>query len=876
MAVMTGFWGSPESKLVAAMVEVINPSAVPDCVVHTFSSATLVGRRRASPDGMHVSTPLRNDNGEVAVVFDGELYNSDELHSGLIGRGHALRTDSYEELVLHCYEEYGTQCFSHLNGIWALGLVDLRGDEPRLVLSRDHFGVKPLYLVTSGPRLLFGSSIKPILQNPSFPLDPNEQRIHEYLHGETGSDPDGTFFAGIRQLPPAHYAVIEDSGTVEHRYWSPQPAGTGRSEPDELRRRLEQAVDRRLTPGLSTGVRATRGPGSDTVARMMDGLPSGAVAGPQGAGGMDGRLGRFSALPESASTARHHDPGRAVTVERMQEHIVQPGSERFMAELPELLWHQEEPLSSVDAYLQWCVLRMASTEVDVLIDGLGAAEVMTLGRTDPRPAPGFGARQRHQDPRAAWRGGHKRRARRAYRFVQQSAAQRGPQRQAPDPLIADLTGHGAEVQGAGRAGDRAGLLRSLRHGALAGQLADLAKISMACALPCRSPFLDPELVDWILGLSEPVVPCGGWCEGDEWADSARRLAGGRDADLSTLQSDWLKARRAQIQGVFRSPSFCERSYWYGLTISHAFGNECGRPGDLSPVFWRALNVELWLRIFIDRPREQRRRPPVPGELESVGDRECRSPALVDGTREPHPGHHLAMVGGDGACYLRLPTRTRNVWPSDSLASVLDDGLADMGLEFFPGDVVVVAEKIVAISQGRCVAVDQVKVGLVAKILSLFVTRTPAGISLRLPAAFQVAIQDVGLTRILAATAAAALTRPLGIRGAFYRVAGWKVAAIDSPDADALPPSDTHIKLAPLAPQATAKRLADHLSARAATRIEVAIVDVNDIGAEVLGGSAGVDHQLVVSVLRDNPLGQDTQQTPIGIIRRVAVAAGDAR
>jgi hypothetical protein len=227
-----------------------------------------------------------------------------------------------------------------------------------------------------------------------------------------------------------------------------------------------------------------------------------------------------------------------------------------------------------------------------------------------------------------------------------------------------------------------------------------------------------------------------------------------------------------------------------------------------------------------------------------------------------------MVGRDRSAYLRLPVRTRNVWPGHDLTEVVDEALADAGVSLRSGDVVALAEKIVAISQGHVVPVDEVRVRALARLLSRFTTRTPSGIFLGLPESFELAVRVAGVPRILAGTVATALTRPLGIRGVFYRVTGWEVAAIDSPDPDALPPSDTCIKLAPHDPGGVSARLAAHLSARAGARIEVAVVDVNDIGAEVLGASPGVDRRLLVSVLRDNPLGQDRQQTPVGIVRRV--------
>jgi hypothetical protein len=331
-----------------------------------------------------------------------------------------------------------------------------------------------------------------------------------------------------------------------------------------------------------------------------------------------------------------------------------------------------------------------------------------------------------------------------------------------------------------------------------------------------------------------------------------------------LLGRWLRARRAQVQGVFRSPGFCARPCWDGLAVADAFRRACARPGSSMAPFWRALNVELWLRCFVDRPRSRIRQPMTDAESTALGDRSLRTTAAG---ATPLAGRHLAMVGRDRASYLRIPVRTRNVWPGDHLHDVVDEGLAGCPVAARAGDLLIVAEKIVAIGQGRVVRPEEVEVRRLARFLARFTLRTPAGISLGLPESFEMAVREAGVTRILAGAAATAVTRPLGVRGLFYRFAGWEVAAIDSPDHDALPPSNTCIKLAPEDPEGAARRLADHVSRRTGARIEAAVVDVNDIGAEVLGASTGVDRRLLVSVLRDNPLGQDVQQTPLGIVRR---------
>jgi len=352
------------------------------------------------------------------------------------------------------------------------------------------------------------------------------------------------------------------------------------------------------------------------------------------------------------------------------------------------------------------------------------------------------------------------------------------------------------------------------------------------------------------------------------ADYLRWRGSSPSDEPDELLGRWLRARRAQVQGIFRSPGFCGRPFWDGLAVAEGFRRACARPGSTMVPFWRALNAELWLRNFVDRPRAQLLRSITDAESALLGDLRTAAPGA-----SPHPGRHLAMVGRDRVPYLRIPVHTRNVWPGDRLSEVVDEGLAGCPVSPRTGDVLIVAEKIVAIGQGRVVRPEDVQVRRLARLLARFTLRTPAGISLGMPESFELAVREAGAARILAGAAAAAVTRPLGVHGVFYRFAGWEVAAIDSPDADALPPSDTCIKLAPDDPERAARRLAEHVGTRIGARVQAAVVDVNDIGAEVLGASPGVDRRLLVSVLRDNPLGQDVQQTPLGIVRAADAGSG---
>jgi F420-0:gamma-glutamyl ligase-like protein len=230
--------------------------------------------------------------------------------------------------------------------------------------------------------------------------------------------------------------------------------------------------------------------------------------------------------------------------------------------------------------------------------------------------------------------------------------------------------------------------------------------------------------------------------------------------------------------------------------------------------------------------------------------------------EANPGKTLETEL-DGIRYLRIPIKTKLVGPDDDIVEVVT-GFAGEQLE--DGDILFVTEKIVAITQGRAFPVDSIRTRPLAVWLARFVTKTPNGIGLGLPQTMEMALRECGTPRILLATAVAAVGKLLGRRGDFYRVAGPKARGIDGPTSGTIPPYNSQVVLAPERPG----RVAAQLRAALQPRVEVLVVDINDLGGNVIGSTLDrAQTRLMERVLKDNPLGQGHQSTPMGIIRRAA-------
>lgn len=217
---------------------------------------------------------------------------------------------------------------------------------------------------------------------------------------------------------------------------------------------------------------------------------------------------------------------------------------------------------------------------------------------------------------------------------------------------------------------------------------------------------------------------------------------------------------------------------------------------------------------------------------------------------------------DGKRYARIPLRTRVVMPGDDLDAIITEFAADAVL---PGDLLFVTEKIVAITQGRSYRLDEIKPRKLALFLSKYVTRTAYGIGLGMPETMEMALRECGTPRILFAAAVSAVTKAFGRRGDFYRIAGDKARAIDGPTKHTIPPYNEAVVLGPNEPDKVAARVQQLVGGTA----DVAVVDINDLGGNILGSTLDKTGEArLVKILKDNPLGQGHQSTPLGIVREV--------
>ena len=221
-----------------------------------------------------------------------------------------------------------------------------------------------------------------------------------------------------------------------------------------------------------------------------------------------------------------------------------------------------------------------------------------------------------------------------------------------------------------------------------------------------------------------------------------------------------------------------------------------------------------------------------------------------------------IIQVDGQKFERLPIRTHLITKNDDIIEVAEKYGPPVLSQ--PGDILFISGKIVACSQGRAIPLEEIPPRKLAISLSDHVTKTPYGIGLGMPETMEMALQEVGTLRILFAAVVSVIGKKIFKKnGWFYNVAGYRARCIDAPRHNTIPPYNCYVVLVPLEPDKICRRIKERLG------YEVCIVDDNDTHVNILGVSSDkIDRKQFARILKDNPLGQDARQTPMGIIRKV--------
>jgi asparagine synthase (glutamine-hydrolysing) len=493
----------------------------PDAEGFFASGRAVIAQNRLSIiDLVTGDPPITNEDSTVGAVLNGEIYNFTSLRDELARAGHRLSSEGDTEVIAHLAEDHEAVALARrLDGMFSFAVWD--SGRERLILGRDRMGKKPLYYWSSPEAFVFASEIKGLLAHPDVGCEPDERAISAYLTFGYVPTPY-TFFRGIRSLRPAHVLTLEAGREPAiERYWQLQVPGVGGSDGTlnlsldeagrEVRRRLQEAIRRRLIADVPLGAFLSGGIDSSAIVALMAGVMGEPVKtftiGFEDRDGFDERP--FARAVAERYGTEHHDA------------VVHPEAVDLVERL---VWHHDQPFGDSSAVPTFLLNQVAREHVTVALSGDGGDELFAGYE---RLAAGVAVDRVLRVPsgvRAAGRralatlpaGGLGGRVGRAQRFA--GALEQGmpwaylewisyvPERWR-QRLLADPDDWGRDAYGvawsrtAGAAPLDRLLALNIETYLLDDLLVKMDRTSMAHALEVRSPFLDTELVEFAVRLA---------------------------------------------------------------------------------------------------------------------------------------------------------------------------------------------------------------------------------------------------------------------------------------------------------------------------------------------------------------------------------------
>lgn len=923
MCGIAGYYGFRDDNLLKKFSKQLQHRGPDGEGTYTDDKVSLLSRRLAIIDRKGGDQPIFNEDGTKCVFQNGEIYNYRELTSVLTKKGHIFKTKSDTEMILHAYEEWGTNCFDKFNGMFAVAIYDLKKKE--LVLARDHFGIKPLYYAyvkdesakflsrlnslrsdtksrknftapsSSFSKLMFSSEIKPIIESGLIKKRPNDQIIYRYLRYRVHDDCEETFFSGVYKLLPGQVMIIQNLEFRIQNYSNLQNdllelsrhSGDEQSEESriigEFKSKLIEAVKLRLISEVPTGTCLSGGLDSSTVVAVVNRLLKEKVKEAESVGKIQKT---FSAVfPGLANDEDRYVDQVVNKVNKVQSFKVKPQPEEFFEEIEDFVKTQEEPTISTGPYAQYKVMQEAHKYVTVVLDGQGSDEMMA----GYLPYYFVYLRQLKKEKKyyALFR----------EVFSSLDVIKRYLlTKKSINPLSVLSGDFSRKFQGEKFVVENSNLKKRLVEDIFKNSLPSLLryedKNSMRFSIEGRVPFLDINLLRYIFSLSDSAIIQRGWNKNilreavanllPEEIVKRRNKIG-----FTTPEYQWFMRMKNKIYGIFLSESFAKRKYFDQPKVLKLFEEFIQGKNDDTMLFWRMLNLELWMREFIDTGNKVYKVNKVmkKKEIQVEGKKYLRYPIRTE----------LFKKGDDYE--KKITTSVLDIFrhfdpdkksgEKSSKSAALDSSVASLLRNDRSRWFVVVSEKVVAIAQGRAKFIWDIKPGFWANLLSKYVKKTPYGIGLGSPWTMQLAIDEVGLPKILFASFVSLVTKPFGLRGIFYHIAGETVAAIDGPTEYSLYPSNVSAKLGPKEPNKVAENI--HSSIKFLSRLNLlrsdtksrknftdsfisnflgaVIIDANDLGQKVLGNSTGLDNKLIEKIFSDNPMGQSDEQTPVVLVFR---------
>ncbi|HTD88789.1 MAG TPA: asparagine synthase (glutamine-hydrolyzing), partial [Candidatus Binatia bacterium] len=619
-------------EVVSRMCEVLAHRGPDDQGVLVSGPAAIGMRRLSIIDLSGGHQPMSGCDPTICIVFNGEIYNFRELKHRLEARGHTFRTNSDTEAIVHAFEEYHHDCVNYLRGMFAFAIWNERDRE--LFVARDRTGKKPLYYTqTSRGSFIFGSELKALREHSDFTAEINPHALDAYLTFGYVPDPL-TIFRGVHKLPPGHIATLKQGQITVRRYWDfpydePQtnPIADEEEAIAELQALLDESVRVRMIADVPLGAFLSGGVDSSTVVGLMARNSSHPVK-TFSIGFREDSYNelKYARLAAQKFATEHH------------EFIVTP---EICDVVDDLVWHFDEPFADSSAIPTYIVSRLAREHVKVVLSGDGGDELFA-GYTRyalDRKRGGFaklprvlreGVMQRlgRSLPHGAWGRNYLHnvtlepldryvedisiftRLNKPFLYTENFRSQLG----AAEPARSFV-----EIAAQSRTdGGLVPLLYLDSKTYLPGDiLTKVDRMSMAASLEARVPLLDHTLVEFVCRRISARMKLKGLTTKYIFKQAVKDLVPSEILNrpkqgFGVPIDQWINQQlRARVRETLTEPRTIQRGYIEPRYVNVLLNeHERGRR-DHATELWALFMLELWNRLFIDRPPAKSVRDPIP-------------------------------------------------------------------------------------------------------------------------------------------------------------------------------------------------------------------------------------------------------------------------
>ena len=579
--------------------------------------------------------PMSASDGNLWIVYNGEIFNYLELRQELRAMGEDFSTHCDTEVILKAYKRWGEKCLGRFNGMWAFVLWDAR--RRVLFCARDRFGIKPFYYFWDGRLFAAASEVKALLAHSAIRPKVNEPMIYDYLLFGFQDHSDATFFESIHQIPPSHYLILDTSTkkmSIE-KWWDLDIKGSNGEACSVEKTKvhflelLKDSIKLRLRSDVPIGVCVSGGLDSSTVAYLTEDV--------------ERKEGANFAHPHQARksfSCCFEDPScddrpfiRAVTEGlAMEPFMTFPRGEDLWRELEEMTWMMDEPFRSSNQFSQWALMKLISQNgIRVALSGQGSDEILGgyRGYASVFIADLFRKGR-------WWRAGRE--------WLKTPSSQEGIGKLlltarifyglSPSfvanavPKLERITGKTLKVKGLSFINDKfqkryseryvrllkdqhpnwANVRRKLYHDLFRYSLPQLLhyedRMGMAFSVEARHPFLDHRLIEYVHSLPNSYIHQDGqrkWILRQAVRDIVPEMIWNRKdkKGFITPESSWIRMGEPYIRKVFSKESgIAAGAYLNQRSILDGLSFELKKDAySQHTQIWRPLNLEIWFRKF---------------------------------------------------------------------------------------------------------------------------------------------------------------------------------------------------------------------------------------------------------------------------------------